>query len=226
MPTYPVRIGSASTTDSVPTINLRCPRCRHEGAFHSIHAAKDVLWENIEKVNNAPVSVGRSAIGMRQCPNEECRGFIFVVLFKGKLIESFPPQVIDFDASSLPPKILSSLDEAIRCHSAGCFRAAALMVRRVLEELCDDKSATGNNLKARISALSSTIVVPPDLLAAADELRLLGNDAAHIEAQVYDAIEAEEIEVAIDLAKELLKAVYQYTSLVARMKALKKPSVP
>jgi len=61
------------------------------------------------------------------------------------------------------------------------------------------------------------------LLEAADELRLLGNDAAHIEAKTYDAIEAEEVEVAIDLAKELLKSVYQYGSLVNRLRALKKP---
>lgn len=68
--------------------------------------------------------------------------------------------------------------------------------------------------------------MPPELLAAADELRLLGNDAAHIEAKAYDAIGPEESELAIELAKELLKAVYQYSSLVSRLQALKKPAQP
>jgi len=96
------------------------------------------------------------------------------------------------------------------------------MVRRTLEELCDDKKATGANLKARILALSAVAVVPAELLNAADELRVLGNDAAHVEAKDYDKIGKEESAIAIELAKELLKAVYQYTSLVARLTALKK----
>ncbi len=56
-----------------------------------------------------------------------------------------------------------------------------------------------------------------------DELRLLGNDAAHIEAKTYDAIGKEETEVALTLTKEILKGVYQLDELVNRLKALKKP---
>mgnify|MGYP001245890349 CR=1 FL=1 len=96
------------------------------------------------------------------------------------------------------------------------------MVRRVLEELCEDKKATGNNLMERLKALGQTVIIPGELLTAADELRLLGNDAAHIEAKTYDQIGPDECSIAIELAKELLKAVYQYTSLVARLQALKK----
>ena len=60
------------------------------------------------------------------------------------------------------------------------------------------------------------------MLEAADELRLLGNDAAHIEAKIYDGIGRAEASLAIELAKELLKAVYQYANLVAKLKALRK----
>jgi hypothetical protein len=70
---------------------------------------------------------------------------------------------------------------------------------------------------------SRTIVVPQDLFVAADELRILGNDAAHVEAKAYDAIGTNEASLAIQLAKELLKAVYQYSALVDKLKALKKP---
>ena len=97
------------------------------------------------------------------------------------------------------------------------------MVRRLLEELCDDKKATGSDLKARLTSLGGSIVIPQELLTAADELRILGNDAAHVEAKAYDAIGANEALLAIELAKELLKAVYQYSALVDRLKALKKP---
>jgi Domain of unknown function (DUF4145) len=160
--------------------------------------------------------------GMRQCPNPECRSLVFTVVKNGKLEASYPPQVIDFDSTDLPPPILATLEEAIKSHAAGCFKASAIMVRRLLEELCSDKGATGNDLKARLAALGKTIVIPGDLLTAADELRILGNDAAHVEAKAYDAIGSNEATLAIELAKELLKAVYQYSSLVSKLKALKK----
>lgn len=96
------------------------------------------------------------------------------------------------------------------------------MIRRTLEELCEDKKALGANLKARIAALNAVAIIPTELLNAADELRILGNDAAHIEAKDYDKIGEEESELAIELAKELLKAVYQYNALLTRLTALKK----
>jgi hypothetical protein len=74
-----------------------------------------------------------------------------------------------------------------------------------------------------LAALSTSVVIPKELLDAADELRLLGNDAAHVSAKNYDGIGTEQAALAIELAKELLKAVYQYASLVDRLKALKKP---
>jgi hypothetical protein len=118
---------------------------------------------------------------------------------------------------------LATLEEAIKAHGAGCFKSSALMVRRLLEELCRDKNAAGNDLQARLASLSGSIVIPQELLVAADELRILGNDAAHVEAKAYDAIGQNEASVAIELAKELLKAVYQYSALVSRLKSLKKP---
>jgi hypothetical protein len=135
---------------------------------------------------------------------------------------TFPPEVIDFDSTDLPEPILASLEEAIRAHGAECFKASALMVRRLLEEICQDKKATGSDLKARLRALGSSIIIPQELLDAADELRILGNDAAHVEAKAYDKIGKNEATLAIELAKELLKAVYQYASLVSKLKALKK----
>ena len=63
-----------------------------------------------------------------------------------------------------------------------------------------------------------------ELFDAANELRLLGNDAAHIEAQTYIQVGREEVEAALDLAKELMKATYQYASLLDRLRGLQQPS--
>ena len=54
-----------------------------------------------------------------------------------------------------------------------------------------------------------------------DDLRLLGNDAAHIESREYDHVGKEEVEVGIELAKEVEKGVYQMSALLTRLRALK-----
>lgn len=202
-------------------INIRCPACSHRGAFASIGKdIVDAVWDERDVHGDKTYVTLRA--GLRCCPNEDCRALVFFADSDGSLT-TYPPEVIDFDGSNLPPRILASLEEAIKAHAAGCFRASALMIRRVLEELCEDKQAQGDNLMKRLKALNSTVIIPQELLDAANELRLLGNDAAHIEAKTYDTIGSNECEIAIELTKELLKAVYQYSNLVSKLRALKKP---
>lgn len=213
-------VGQIAAYDGA-SINLRCPHCRHEGVFARSSNVADFSWSWPERMPTGHTVQRQASAGARVCPNQECRGLI---LFQRdpRTLETFPPESIDFDATALPTRILESLEEAIACHSAGAYRATALMVRRVLEELCEDREATGKNLKDRLGNLGANVVVPKELLDAADELRLLGNDAAHIEAKSYDEIGEPEASLAVELAKELLKAVYQYQSLVDRLRGLKK----
>jgi hypothetical protein len=128
---------------------------------------------------------------------------------------------LDFDSTDIPEPVRNAFEEAIACHSQQCFVAAAMMVRKTLEELCRDKGAQGDNLKKRIETLSGIIIVPKELLDGADDLRLLGNDAAHIESQEYEKIGKEEVELAVQFTKELLKAVYQYSSLLEKLRVSK-----
>lgn len=199
-----------SVSPYAPTaLAMRCAVCGHDGVFVGVQQCNDAVFNG-------------GAAAIRICPNPTCRAIALCIHDGSEVLEQFPPPAIDFDSSGLPEPILASLREAISCHSVGAFRAAALMVRRVLEELCLDRGATGKDLKARLQALGSGVVLPAELLSAADELRLLGNDAAHIESKNYDEVGEHEAELAIELAKEILKAVYQYVSLVSRLKALRK----
>ena len=143
-------------------------------------------------------------LGIRACPNPKCRGVVFLIVGSNSVL-SFPAELIDFTAEDIPPAIVNSLEEAIKCHSTGCYKASALMVRRVLEELCRDRQASGNNLKERIAALTKIMVIPIELLEAADHLRLLGNDAAHIEATTYNDVGRAEVEAGITLDKRASK---------------------
>lgn len=191
------------------------------GVFQPASGVKDMSWQEGRDRGGVRFAANMRA-GVRQCPNVECNSIVFVALEGDQVILSFPPEVINFDAAELPPEILASLSEAITCHAAGAYRASAIMVRRTLEELCVDKGAQGDNLYKRVAALKGAALVPQELLDAAHELRLLGNDAAHLEAKSYNSIGRQEAGLAIELAKELLKAVYQYKSLVDKLRALKK----
>jgi hypothetical protein len=161
-------------------------------------------------------------VGQRMCPNPPCKAHLFVVLQGGTLKVSYPPERIDFDATNIPVEVVASLEEAITCHANQCFVAAAIMVRKTLELLCSAQNASGGNLKEKLEALGSKVVLPPDLLGGLRDVRLLGNDAAHIEAQAYTKVSQDEIEVALEFTKEVLKAIYQYSALLARLRALKK----
>jgi Domain of unknown function (DUF4145) len=199
-------------------VSLRCPRCRKVGVFES-GPTKDFAGET---------SVESVSFGSRRCPDPKCTAQVFVILADpaGTLVASYPPETIDFDSTNLPKPVLDALDEAIRCHASQCFRAAALLVRRTLEELCLDRQATGGNLKDRLKSLSGRIAVAEALVDGFDSLRLLGNDAAHVELKDFDSIGSTEAGLAIEIVKELLKGVYQYDDLVARLEAFKRPPSP
>jgi len=97
-----------------------------------------------------------------------------------------------------------------------------MMIRKTLDLLCIDKGAKGGDLKDRIASLKLKVLISQELFEGMDGLRLLGNDAAHVESRTFDDVGKEEIEVAIEFVKELVKAVYQYSGLVARLESLKK----
>jgi hypothetical protein len=203
------RIPNPNRVDNPGPVSLRCPGCKQQGTFPPFAGVNDAHHQNY-------------SFGQRRCPNPDCHLHVFVVQERGKLLVAYPAERIDFDSTNLPPAVVAALEEAITCHASRCFVAAAIMVRKTLEELCHDRGATGPNLKARLSSLGTKVVLPIELLDALDHLRLLGNDAAHIESREYQQVGQEEVEVGLILTKEVLKSVYQYSALLGRLKALRK----
>src|SRR6266851_5637440 len=204
----------------VGTVSLRCPGCRQIGTFDRI-LPNDVQSQDVQSQGD-----GRAcAAGIRLCPNPSCRALIFFVqdmIPPFRLLSSYPPERLDFDATNIPASITKALEEAITCHANECFIASAIMVRKTLEELCHERGATGANLKERLRNLGAKIILPQELLDGLDDLRLLGNDAAHIESQEFNAVGKEEVEIGIQFTKEVLKAVFQYSDLLAKLRSLKR----
>jgi hypothetical protein len=205
---------SSAETASSFSLSIPCPVCGHRGTFQHI-SGPDI---RISTENN----IGTS-IGFRKCPNDSCRALLMFAQRGGNIIQTYPAARIDFDRTEISETVLQPFEEAVTCHANQCYIASAIMVRKTLEMLCHDKQVTGSNLKERIAALRTSVVLPQELLTGMDDLRLLGNDAAHIESQVFVNIGKEEIEIAIEFTKEVLKAVYQYAALLAKLKSLKKP---
>ena len=131
---------------------------------------------------------------------------------------------MSFDSAGIPDEILSSVQEAVSAHAASCYRAAAMMVRRTLEVLCDTLDAGGKNLEERIKQLRTKVVLPEALFEGMNEIRFLGNDAAHIESRHYAAVGKAEVEAAIEFTTMILKSLYQLDDLVKKMQALKTTS--
>jgi hypothetical protein len=200
-------------TPSPVAVQVRCPACKQQGTFDPFTNVFDLVIQNISP---------NVTLGQRRCPNPQCQAHLFFAHQNGRTVVAYPPERLDFDPVNLPASVLAALEEAISCHANRCFIAAAIMVRKTLEELCRDRQATGNNLKERIRALGTRVVLPQELLDGLDDLRLLGNDAAHIESQEFNQVGQEEVEIGLEFAKEVLKAVYQYTALLNRLRGLKR----
>jgi hypothetical protein len=207
-----------------PTLAVVCPGCSREGNFagHGPDINLHVRDPNQES-NNLPVWVGS-----RFCPNTSCGTHVFVVYHQQggpiyKVLRSFPAGRIDFDVAGVPAKVHKAFDEALTCTANECYVAAGMLIRKTLEAVCEDRGAQGKDLWLRINDLKTKLMLPNALFEAMDHLRLLGNDAAHIEAKTYDEVGKDEVLAGIDLTKEIIKATYQYKDLLGKLQALKKP---
>ena len=198
-------------------LSLRCPHCRQQGALEVSSGNKDIdVGPQEDK--------GRIVVGHRRCPDPKCRQHIFVVYNggNGKLVTTYPPERLDFDATDLPERVREALEEAVACHAAEAYTATGLMVRKALELMCEEREAEGATLYDRIEALRDKVVLPQELMDGLHDLRLLGNDAAHVTSRIYNQVGKEEVEVAMDVAKEVLKSVYQLSGLISRLRTLQR----
>ncbi len=213
--------GEPFAQEATPTLSMRCPVCKKHGTF-------DQRTDDFRLSFDVPCQGRGTFIGLRRCPDPECRCFV-VWLYTAKVtqphleaatIKTYPAETIDFDPKGIPWELVANIGEDITCNANGCYVAAAIMIRRTMEFLCETHKAKGDNLQKRIEALSQTIVLPKKLIKGLDRLRLLGNDAAHVESKIYGKIGKKHIEVSMKFLKEVLKATYQHDDLIAELESL------
>ncbi|MDH6569482.1 hypothetical protein M2160_004503 [Streptomyces sp. SAI-117] len=107
----------------------------------------------------------------------ECKGTLHTPeeLTRLLLWPSPPPRVLHQD---VPERIRSAYEEASRAENAGSPRLAGVGFRSAVEELCKDQGATQHTLHGKIQELAAK-GLPPDVITALDETRIVGNDSVH-----------------------------------------------
>jgi hypothetical protein len=197
---------------------MRCPHCLREGTLDQRGLDQKMVFQDEQWEPRRWVSAERI------CPNPSCRGHVFVIYDRNdaEILISYPAERVDFDASDLPAIVREPLEEAIECHANDCYRAAAVMVRRSLEAVCSDQDIDGADLFRRIEGLGQKITLPRGMVESLHNLRLLGNDAAHVESKDYEDVGKAEVDTAIKVTKVVLEATYQMQAILGELEALKR----
>jgi len=191
-----------------PRVAARCPTCGHEAVFEQYEGVKDVLYR-------------AQVYGQRRCPNPDCKGHLFFIAKGKEGVTTFPAQRLDFDADGVPEDIRVFLTDAIECYANQCHTAAAMMLRRALEAICDDKAVHGETLQKRFQDLGREIVLPTKLLENIDVLRVFGDEKADVKLSTFPTVGQEEAEAGIAFTKEIIKAAYQYGRLIDKLQSLR-----
>jgi hypothetical protein len=202
-------------------VNLRCPVCGRHGTFDTYNSDRGDLMLHAQADGSATAVI----TGERRCPAPDCRAHLFFVADntpRKNLLATYPAERLEFNPAGVPHAVSQALVEAITCHADDCYVAAAIMVRKAIEELCNHQGATGVTLHDRVEALGQKVVLPAPFLAALHDLRLLGNDAAHIEARTFNDVGEAEVRAGIAVARRLLEATYQYDAVMGELAALKR----
>ncbi|QYU70273.1 DUF4145 domain-containing protein [Leptolyngbya sp. 15MV] len=133
----------------------------------------------------------------------------------------WPSSTIQVQTDGLPEEIKQTIDEAVRCFEAACWRAAVVMVRRAIELICDEKEAKGDKLRQRLDDLATKVAITPEVVEALSNLKDLGNDAVHVELKDFDSIEEKHAQLAIEIIITISASLFRAEELSRKLKALK-----
>ncbi|WP_219461617.1 DUF4145 domain-containing protein [Nonomuraea rhizosphaerae] len=116
----------------------------------------------------------------------------------------------------IPEELRREHQEAQRCFNADAYTATVVMVRRALEGVCSHHNISATNLVRALEEMERQGLIEGRLLEWAQELRVLGNQAAHFTGRPVARQDAQD---ALELAEALLDYLYLFTG---RFNAFKK----
>ena len=129
--------------------------------------------------------------------NDDC------IMDFGPFIETLYPQsTIDF--TGVPQNIKTAFESALRVKNIDTA-ICAIALRRVLEAICKDRGAEGNNLEAMINDMIDRGFLPQMFDDACWIIRQLGNSAAHGDNKTFSS---RHIEQTIDFMQNIILYLY------------------
>ncbi|GAA2668174.1 DUF4145 domain-containing protein [Nonomuraea recticatena] len=123
-------------------------------------------------------------------------------------------------AAEVPPVVRRELTAARAGVRSGSPASAVLHVRRLLEAVCADHGVTGRTLFHALRELRRGGLIEGWLLSWAEELRELGNEAAHLGPRPLGKSEAED---AVELAEAFVDYVYVISGKYHRFRVRRGP---
>jgi len=107
----------------------------------------------------------------------------------------------------IPEKLRQSLAESIKCYKTKAYTATTIMCRRTIEGFCHLRGIKENNLASAIKKLKTNGVINEQLFKWANELRLIGNEAAHNIDLHFSSIDARDT---LDFTIAILDFTYSF----------------
>jgi hypothetical protein len=107
----------------------------------------------------------------------------------------------------IPEELQQSLAESIKCHMAEAHTATAIMCRRTIEGFCQIKGSNERTLDKSIKKLKEDGIINEQLYEWANQLRLVGNEAAHNISATFSAVDAKDI---LDFTIAILDFTYSF----------------
>jgi len=117
----------------------------------------------------------------------------------------------------LPPVVQSIYQETVLAIENEQSILAGIGIRALIESICKDLNAEGNNLHDKINSLHRKAIVTNEGLATLHKLRVLGNDAAH-EVKKHTK---QQLSLALRIIEHMLDGTYVIPSKVST--AFKEP---
>lgn len=161
-----------------------------------------------------------------RCP--KCSLPMLAVQSGDPLIDDLPtrvfPPLIRHLGMSVPRTMRTAYSEAQICFRAKAFTASAIMCRKVLEGLCNEHGITERGLAASLKKLRENGIIESRLFEWAEELRTLGNEAAH---GVNASISKQDANDIIEFTEALVEYVFTYRDKFEEFKKRRaKPTQP
>jgi hypothetical protein len=166
-----IAVKTQTSVGKSPEVSGSCPHCNREVTFKSVTSGKDI---------HIPP---RNWVGVRYCPNTECKKIVFFVLEKDSLSAMYP--AVDKEQNRpplnnlIPEEFRKEFEEAASVLELSPKSSAALSRRCLQRLLREHLNIKKKDLFQEIDELLKNGNLPSHIAGSVDAIRNIGNFAAH-----------------------------------------------